>query len=427
MNDRARHNISSGARRRVTLSGRKMPQSLSPLRWWGILRRLALVGLPWFWPAHPRGQHAMVRARRLVRWHFGRDHDPMRRKLAQVFVTIAWPLGVLINLTEARTLVGPETSKRVSGALWAAIRHNIFPTEYFAYGLWQRDRRMNADNYLYASECTRLFKVLNRPSQPNPIDDKLAFHEMCRTHAIPTPAILAVFAPTGRLVDFESEEPPKHDLFVKVSTGGSRPERLQWRGGEFESNRGRRVRSEDLGGYLADRARTESITLLVQPVVSNHPDLHVPSSAALAAARLVTGRSIDGEVTAIFCVIYFGQGDEITSHSNCVALIDVANGRVMPAPPPNWPGVSMYRYAQLNGNDASALPDWDVALHYVRTAHQACPDFVYVGWDVAFTPHGPIVLEGNTNWEAATYQTLRGEPLGHTKFADILAERLPFD
>ena len=87
----------------------------------------------------------------------------------------------------------------------------------------------------------------------------------------------------------------------------------------------------------------------------------------------------------------------------------------------------MYRYARLDGNDARALPEWDAALHYVRTAHQACPDFVYVGWDVAFTPHGPIVLEGNTNWEAATYQTLRGEPLGYTKFADILAERLPFD
>jgi hypothetical protein len=70
------------------------------------------------------------------------------------------------------------------------------------------------------------------------------------------------------------------------------------------------------------------------------------------------------------------------------------------------------------------LPSWDAALQYLRIAHQACASFVFVGWDVAFTPHGPVILEGNANWEAATYQTLRGEPLGHTKFVDILAERL---
>jgi Sugar-transfer associated ATP-grasp len=366
----------------------------------------------------------MVEARRMVRWHFGRDHDRLQRKLAQVFVTVAWPLGVLLDLWEAMSWLGPEASKRVPGALWAAVRHNVFPSEYFAYGLWQPDRRMNVDNYLYSNECTRLFKVINRPSEPNPIDDKLAFHEMCRAHAIPTPAVLAAFAPGGRLVDFESGGPPKHDLFVKASTGGSRAERFQWCGVSFESNRGCRLKPEELGCYLTGRARTENLTLLVQPVLSNHPALRVPSNGALAAARLVTGRSIDGEVTAIFGIIYFGQGDEITSHSSCVALIDVANGRPMPPPPQNWPGVSMYRYRQFDWDDACTLPYWDSALRYVKIAHQACSNFVFVGWDVAFTPHGVMILEGNTNWNAATYQTLRGESLGCTKFANILAARL---
>jgi hypothetical protein len=365
----------------------------------------------------------MVQARRVVRLYFGREHHPMPRKLAQVFVMLAWPVSVLVNLREARSLVGLEMGKRVPGALWAAIRHNILPSEYFAYGLWQPDRRMNVDNYLYTNECTRVFKVLNRPAQPNPIDDKLAFHEMCKAHAIPTPAVLAVFAPAATLVAFEAGRSPKHDVFVKASTGGSRAERFQWRGIDFESNRGLRLKREDLGGYLAKRARTENLTLLVQPVLSNHPDLRVQSNDALAAVRLVTGRSKDGEVAAIFSIIYFGQANEITSHSNCVALIDSANGRLMPAPPQNWPGVSMYRYHQFDCNDA-CMPDWDAALKYVSIAHQACPNFIFVGWDVAFTPQGPTILEGNANWDAATYQTLRGKPLGYTKFADILAERL---
>jgi hypothetical protein len=32
-----------------------------------------------------------------------------------------------------------------------------------------------------------------------------------------------------------------------------------------------------------------------------------------------------------------------------------------------------------------------------------------------------MLLEGNVNWCADEYQRLEGKPLGHTKFADILA------
>ena len=107
----------------------------------------------------------------MVRWHFGRDHHPVRRKLAQVLVTMAWPLAVLRNLWLVRHWFGPQEVllKRVPGALWAAIRHNILPSEYYEYELWQPDRRMNIDNYLFHNEAARLFKVLNRRSEVDPI------------------------------------------------------------------------------------------------------------------------------------------------------------------------------------------------------------------------------------------------------------------
>ena len=105
-------------------------------------------------------------------------------------------------------------------------------------------------------------------------------------------------------MDFRSGLPPQHDLFVKARTGqgGLGAERFRWDRVLFQSNRGCRLRPEDLGGYLANRARTENLTLLVQPALSNHPDLRSESNEALATARLVTGRSIHGEVTPIFCL-----------------------------------------------------------------------------------------------------------------------------
>ena len=173
----------------------------------------------------------------MVRWNFGRDHHPVNRKLAQVLVTMGWPLAVLRNLWLVRQWFGPREAflKRAPGALWAAIRHNILPSEYYEYELWQPDRRMNIDNYLFHNEAARLFKVLNRRSEVDPIVDKLAFYELCKTHGIATPEVLAAFAPTDKLMDFRSGLPPQHDLFVKARTGqgGLGAERFRWDGVVF--------------------------------------------------------------------------------------------------------------------------------------------------------------------------------------------------
>ena len=190
-------------------------------RWWTFFHKRCLVGFPWFWPARPTDKHVMVDVRRIVRQNFGRDHPSVHRALAQVLTTTAWAPAVLVHLWEIRRFRGPDAVpiKRVPGALSAAMRHNILPGEYFSYALWEPDRRVNIDHYLYSNEATRLFKLLNRPSKPNPIDDKLAFYEMCKTHDIPTPGVLAAFAPSGKLIEFECGQPPEHDLFVKPRAG----------------------------------------------------------------------------------------------------------------------------------------------------------------------------------------------------------------
>src|SRR5262249_32615358 len=268
-----------------------------------------LVGFPWFWAARPPGDHAMVVARRMVRQHFGRDHDPVQRALARALTMTAWPLAVLVHLWQMRHFYGPEEIpiRRTAGAIWSAMRHNILPGEYYAYALWRPERRMNIDNYLYSHEAPRLFKLLNRPSEIDPIGDKLAFYKMCKAHALPSPAVLAAFAPTGNLLEFQSGQPPEQDLFVKPRFGlaGQGAERFRWCGGGFESECGRHLRREDLGDYLLTRARNEKRTLLVQPNLSNHRDLGLETNRGLATARLVTGHSNDADVVVIFGFIYF--------------------------------------------------------------------------------------------------------------------------
>src|SRR5262249_49799611 len=162
----------------------------------------------------------------------------------KILTAAAWPPAVLVNLWQARRMFQADAMpvRRMPKAFWVAMRNNVLPSEYFAYGLWQSDRMQDVDNYLYSKEAARLFKVLNKPSAPNPLSDKLAFYELCKAHRIATPEVLAAFTPTGRLMDFRLGLVPQRDLFVKPRTGlsGEGAERFRWNGAMFESNRGPR-------------------------------------------------------------------------------------------------------------------------------------------------------------------------------------------
>lgn len=50
------------------------------------------------------------------------------------------------------------------------------------------------------------------------------------------------------------------------------------------------------------------------------------------------------------------------------------------------------------------LPDWDQTLALVRNAAAAVPEIGFIGWDVAFTPDGPVICEGNMYPGVVNYQ-----------------------
>ena len=392
-------------------------------RWSVFFYKRCLLGFPWYWPAHGPSVPAMVGARRCVRQHFARHHHPVYRALAKVFAAIVWAPAVLLQIWEIRHYQGPDwvPMKRVPGAVWAALRHNVVPGAYYGLLLWEPDRKVNIDNYLYPIEAFGLFKFLNRPAQPNPIDDKLAFHALCTANAIPTPQILAAFSPTGKLLDFESGQPPKRDLFVKPSNGLASlgVERFRWNRDAFDSSRGHRLSPEALDRYLATRARTENRTLLVQPALSNHPALGIAPNKNLAAVRLVTGFTRDGNVLPIFGHIYFADSDQVPAPYASISLVDVENGQLA-KPQALW-GPKKLKHGLGDSDSVRMLPEWEKALQYAKAAHRACSNFAFIGWDIAFTAEGPLLLEGNENWSAGEYQRLTGEPLGHTVFATVLA------
>ena len=70
------------------------------------------------------------------------------------------------------------------------------------------------------------------------------------------------------------------------------------------------------------------------------------------------------------------------------------------------------------------LPDWDAALELTRHAHLAFDEFDIVGWDVAFTQKGPVIVEGNTASCVNLLQRPLDLGLAATRFGELLALNL---
>jgi len=71
-----------------------------------------------------------------------------------------------------------------------------------------------------------------------------------------------------------------------------------------------------------------------------------------------------------------------------------------------------------------SLPFWAETVDLVRKAHyEAFPAFVTLGWDIALTAAGPVLLETNVSWAVANHQFRTG-PLGRTALGDVIDELL---
>lgn len=54
------------------------------------------------------------------------------------------------------------------------------------------------------------------------------------------------------------------------------------------------------------------------------------------------------------------------------------------------------------------IPYWDEVKKLVLNAHRAILEVPTIGWDVAITPSGPVLIEGNDNWEISGAQDTAG-------------------
>src|SRR5690606_10909580 len=67
----------------------------------------------------------------------------------------------------------------------------------------------------------------------------------------------------------------------------------------------------------------------------------------------------------------------------------------------NWPDMHTFEHHPDTGVcfEGFTLPYWNDTTNLVLRAHQAFPELGVIGWDVAITEQGPVLIEANHAWD----------------------------
>ena len=325
---------------------------------------------------------------------------------------------------------GVPVATQLRQLLWLRLARGLHWDTYYQNQLWRPERRRHADRYLQNHESMVLTRILAlRGAQEDYLllEDKRRTERWCRDHGIPTARTVlelidgaVVATPGGGDPAAAIAAARGTDLFSKPIdlTGGQGTIRWRWHDGAWLDDA---CVPHDAAALLARLARdSRGDARLLQRALGNHPTLAAISNGALCTARVVTARAPGGrpELTAAAFRTGIGGSSTDNLHRGGIAVqVDRLTGRLGTAVQVH-PDLHVLEYARHPDTGTAfagfELPFWDAVRALVVRAHALLPAIAVVGWDVAFTPDGPVIVEGNFAPEPRLTQAPGGDPLGLT-------------
>ncbi|NJD57726.1 MAG: hypothetical protein FIA94_15150, partial [Nitrospirae bacterium] len=357
------------------------------------------------------------------------------RKCYAVLSFLAWPVKAAILAGKMTRQHGLQVKRRTGLGLGGqyieqirlAFRHGIAPRAYYFYGLYRQENRKRAPLFIQDHEIGALLRLLNTTADYTLFDDKRRFFAECERHGLPTIPIIADFEQgSPKYVRRDSDgHLPQTDLFAKPALGkcGTGVKVFTYeRPGLYRSEDGRQRTGEDLLNDLAEYSRTTPYILQERYV--NHPEISNVAPSALCTSRVVTCRLPDGTCEDIIAIFKMPSGDCCTDNFSTGGIaisVDRSSGLLGSA-------ISKSLDAErIDAHPASGcrisgfrIPHWNQVIQLCVKAHAAFSGYAYVGWDVAVTGDGPVLVEGNLNWGVESMQRAHYGPLGETRFAESL-------
>ena len=264
------------------------------------------------------------------------------------------------------------------------------------------------------------------------LKDKYRFAAVAEQLGYPSPRNLAVLTPSG------IERPPEAAEVSYEALAGwdglhgfCKPVRGRYGGGTFTLSvdgerivlNGRPVAPSDVQRQVRERS-------LLQDRVEQREEMSALYPGSINTVRLITARK-DGRVFPFHAALRLGANGSIVDNWSAGGLIvdiDMETGRLTERgfykpglqPPGRRAAMAATRHPNTGVRfDGYMLPDFAAARDLVCQFHRDLDGLLTIGWDVALTPSGPLIIEGNTHWDGRVY--MASDPSFDGRYRRLLA------
>ena len=147
---------------------------------------------------------------------------------------------------------------------------------------------------------------------------------------------------------------------------------------------------------IYDKLTDENNNFELEEVIKQHPEVSKIYPDAINTVRVVT--ILKDNVPHIICAYFrIGNGKYVDNFNSggMVAPVNELTGEVMDRAIDKKK--NLYENHPQTGSKIKGFKflDWDKAISMCKEASKVVPQMGYIGWDVCFTPNGPIFVEGN--------------------------------
>ncbi len=357
-----------------------------------------------------------------------------RKKIYSLASSVTWPLRVPVFAWIKTSRWGPQVKKKTGislgrqflDQLYVAIRHFVPPSGYYIFSLYSRANRSSISKYIYRHEIIELLLFLNNSIDSGVFDDKREFCRECKRLGLPTIPILANFE-QGRINwrDDGDKKLPKVDLFAKPALGTRGQGVKRWiyekERDRYSSENGDLLMQEQIIEHLLESSRKQPYIL--QENLRNHPNISGLSLGGLCNVRVLTACPPDGRPEYIGSQLNMPLGKSLASNiqgRSIAAPVRKSDGALGRAIATGLDADRLHQHPDTGNKIVGVrVPHWNEIIQLCLQAHGAFPVFTSVGWDVAITEKGPVIVEGNPVWGVDNMQRIY-KPLGDSRIAEIL-------
>lgn len=336
-------------------------------------------------------------------------------------------------------------------------REKFSAHEIHFYGLADPyDSANRLQRYVSKEVADQFYRKHNPASDIVNIADKFRFTQLCLRNHLATPLTLGLFH-NGTFQKIDSallQTPQELTAFIHVLPPGEyllKPnngmlglgisvlEKLADGGLNYQNQKlsiddffqNLKQMEASLASYKKNVAVVEQDFqgILLQSRVENHPDItKLTGFKMLQTVRICTHVTADNQVEILFAFMKLAGSEGLADAfnlgktGNMLAEIDPTNGmlrKVHAMDQQQGCLVQVDRHpVTLTNLLEFTLPHWEACRQLAEQVSLAFLPLRAVGWDIAITDQGPMVLEGNENWVpvipfASTYEKLRLYGLKH--------------